>query len=113
MNINTKTIKASIQSIGNSLVVYGFITSLFIKVKKKYFPFIVLAIIYNINPTININNFEIKNYFTSPPTSPVPHIANNGRFTLEALTSFVETDLVFEVRLTLAPSVLPRLLARS
>ena len=44
----------SIQSIGNSLVVYGFITSLFIKVKKNIsLFFIVLAIIYNIiNPTM-------------------------------------------------------------
>ncbi|CAC9529227.1 hypothetical protein [uncultured Gammaproteobacteria bacterium] len=29
MNINTKTIKASIQSIGNSLIVTGLIASLF------------------------------------------------------------------------------------
>jgi hypothetical protein len=44
------------------------------------------------NMTININNVEIKNYNTPPPTSPVPHIANNRRFTLKAFTSFVETD---------------------
>jgi len=44
------------------------------------------------NITFNINNVEIKNCNTPPPTSPVPHIADNGRFTLKALTSFVETD---------------------